>query len=107
MSDDQRVEAVARAIYAATASPGLVDCADEVDDTGNPRWHSCLPDARAAIAALDDARDAEIARLREALGGLHDALGLRRDDHELLRDYGELGLDWIKRARTALNGGDH
>jgi hypothetical protein len=54
-----------------------------------------------------DARDAEIARLREVLGGLYDALGLRRDDHELRREYGKLGLDWIKRARTDLNGGSH
>jgi hypothetical protein len=96
MTDEKRIEAVAQALC----------CGWECVEPDRCRCDSMEHDARMAIAALDDARDAEIARLRETLGGLHDALGLRREDHELRRDYGELGLDWIKRARAALNGGD-
>jgi hypothetical protein len=54
MSDDQQIEAVARA---------LIENAEPHPDDGNP----IRQQARAVLAALDDACDAEIKRLRGVL----------------------------------------
>ena len=54
-----------------------------------------------AVTALQ-AANAEVERLREILEALIHGLGLRRNESELISDYGMLGLDIIQRARRAL-----
>jgi hypothetical protein len=97
MSDDQRVEAVARAI-----APVAWHHHDHGAQTKETARLQSLDQTRAAIAALDDARDAEIARWHQWAARLYE-----RCEEAAPDEYEDIRNELMETCRPYANGGSH
>jgi hypothetical protein len=99
MTDEKRIEAVAQALC----------CGWECVEPDRCRCDSMEHDARMAIAALDDARDAEIARLQAKCRDAAKYLQWYHENSVKQHPTADSMISSLRneKTRTALNGGDN